>query len=648
VKARALLLALLLLLGLAGSASASVLVVGDSLVVGTGPYLKQQLSESVTYDGRIGRPSGEAVSVLRSKFSGQRVVVFDAGVNDDPGQPSRLSSDLAAARSVAGGRCLVVATMSRPPYRGVSVDGLNRAVRSFASSSPNVQLVDWRSAALSNPRLINSDGVHPTGAGYQLRARLFASAIRSCGSGSGGGGGGGAPPSSGGLPPAGTPPPANAHPPPQPRKRANPPQRPRKPPPEAPPPTLGNESPVLLDVPVTFDGLKGELIAPGGSGRHPAVVMLQGSGAGTREPYREQAEFLAEHGVAALIYDKRHPYSYSKLAADGRAAVTLLRSRPEVRPDAIGLWGFSEGASIAAMVAAGNPQVRAVMAVSASAIAPASQEEWAVRNALDIDGSAAGAAPVARYYSVASDLSADLRFDPEPWWRRVSQPVLAAWGSADAVVPVHDSASALAGALARGGVNHDREFRFFGGASHVLGVPAESNRPGSARGFKELSAAWLHDHLTGRPAPLISTPLPTTAVVRAEPVADVSLLERWPVQLAWLVLPAIALLVLGVRLWRRRADSPVPWVWLGGAVAVDLFALAALAFGVATIVEADGAGVQAVAGVPLVLVIAWLVTLLGVAASAFVLRRVRRREMPGLGVVLAGSAWLLLALYWLI
>jgi uncharacterized protein len=290
------------------------------------------------------------------------------------------------------------------------------------------------------------------------------------------------------------------------------------------------------------------------------------------------------------------------------------------------------------------------MVVSASAIAPASQEEWAVRHALDVDGAAAGSAPVARYYSLASDLSSDLRFDPEPWWRRVSQPVLAAWGSADAVVPVRDSAAALAGALARGGANHDREFRVFGGASHVLGVPAESNRPASAPGFKELSASWLHDHLTGRPAPLISTPLPAASRLAAEPVADVSPLERWPVQLAWLVLPALALLAFALRVRRRYAlpHGATQWAWVGGVLALDLLALASLAFAVAAIVEADGRGVQAIAGVPVVVLAAWLFTLAGLAATALLARRVRRTRTPGIAVVLAGSAWLLLALYWLV
>jgi dienelactone hydrolase len=651
----ALALAAAFVLAQASPASAAVLVVGDSLVVGTAPYLRQQLSTVVTSDGRIGRPSTEAVSVLRSKFSGQGVVVFDAGVNDDPAQPSRLSRDLAAARSIVGSRCLVVATMSRPPYNGVSVDGLNRAVRSFASSSPGVQLVDWRSAAVANPRLINSDGVHPTGAGYQLRARLFARAISACGTGGTGGGGGTTPPASGGLPPPGTPVPPGVPRPGRGRREAPvrpaPPKR-HKPRKKAPPPRLGDQSPVLLDVPVTFRGLRGELIAPGGEGRHPAVVMLQGSGRATGEQYREQAEFLAEHGVGALIFDKRHPYDYADLAADARAAVALLRSRPEVRPDAIGLWGFSEGAYIAPMVAAGNPEVRAVMVVSPSGVAPASQEEWQVRSALDVSGAGAGAgAAVSRYYALASDLSSDLSFEPDSAWRRVSQPVLAVWGSADRVVPVHDSATALAGALAGGGANHDRVFRLFAGASHVLGVASESDRPGSAPGFKELSAQWLRDHLTGRPAPLISTPIARASAVGAEPVQRVSLLSHWPVQLAWLVLPAVALVALGLRLWRRRSAEDVPaaqWWWLAGVVGLDLVVLAALAFAVAAIVDGNGQGVAAAAGVPIVVLVAWAFTLAGVAASGVLARRVRRTRAPGIGVVLAGSAWLLLALYWLI
>ncbi|MEA2458790.1 MAG: hypothetical protein QOC95_1762, partial [Thermoleophilaceae bacterium] len=264
----ALALAVLLLRGggPAPAATGSVLVVGDSLVVGTTPYLRRELSGvTVTSDGRVGRPSPEAVGVLRAKLGGQRVVVFDAGVNDDPAQPSRLASDLATVRGLVGGRCLVVATMIRPPYNGVTVDGLNRAVRSFAAATPTARLVDWRAAGLANRRLVNPDGVHPTAAGYALRAQLFARAIESCSSG--------APPASGGSPAPGTDTGAVPPPPPRPGRggRKAPPRTPARPAPRRPPPRLGSQSSVVLDEPISVASrgarLSGELLAPGGSGR---------------------------------------------------------------------------------------------------------------------------------------------------------------------------------------------------------------------------------------------------------------------------------------------------------------------------------------------------------------------------------------------
>ena len=163
-------------------AGAAVLYVGDSLGVGTGPYLRQQLDGvPVTLDAEVGRPSGVGLDVLSSKISSaDDVVVFDLGTNDDPANPGALAADLRAARQVAGDRCLVVATLNRPPLNGVSVDGLNRAVTSFAGRDPNAQLVDWHAAAASDPGLL-VDGVHTDADGYALRAKLFAQAVGSCG-----------------------------------------------------------------------------------------------------------------------------------------------------------------------------------------------------------------------------------------------------------------------------------------------------------------------------------------------------------------------------------------------------------------------------------------------------------------------------------
>ncbi|MEK6276411.1 MAG: hypothetical protein AABM29_00125 [Actinomycetota bacterium] len=159
-----------------------VLVVGDSLEVGTSPYLRQQLPGiPLTVDARTSRPSGDGVEVLGARLRPtDEVVVFDLGVNDDPAQPEILAGDLRAARSIAGDRCMVVATLSRPPLAGVSVDGLNSAVRNFAAQSPPVALADWRAATLASPGLLAADGVHATPQGYAVRAQIVAQAIGEC------------------------------------------------------------------------------------------------------------------------------------------------------------------------------------------------------------------------------------------------------------------------------------------------------------------------------------------------------------------------------------------------------------------------------------------------------------------------------------
>ena len=166
----------------AAPASAGVLVVGDSLSKGTAPYLKQQLgSIPLEVDAVTGRPSSRGVPVLAARLRPDHdVVVFDLGVNDGPGRPDVLAASLGAARDLAGGRCMVVATVMRPPVQGVSVAAQNQVVQGFVATTPGTQLVDWRTAARSRPGLVGSDGVHGTAAGYSLRGSLFAEAIMNC------------------------------------------------------------------------------------------------------------------------------------------------------------------------------------------------------------------------------------------------------------------------------------------------------------------------------------------------------------------------------------------------------------------------------------------------------------------------------------
>jgi lysophospholipase L1-like esterase len=173
----------------AQNAGGSVLVIGDSLQVGTGPYLEQQLGAMpVELDSRESRGSGEGLEALRARLRPDHtVVVFDMGTNDDPSNPDALYGNLQAARAATGDRCLVVATLLRPPYNGITYDELNAALERFALDTPGVQLVDWYGVATSTPGILYDDGVHARPEGYALRGRLIADAVRSCDGGGGGG-----------------------------------------------------------------------------------------------------------------------------------------------------------------------------------------------------------------------------------------------------------------------------------------------------------------------------------------------------------------------------------------------------------------------------------------------------------------------------
>jgi hypothetical protein len=168
------------------AAQESALVVGDSLEVGSGPYLRDQLP-GVEVDAEKGRPSTTGLAVLGSRLTAEHdVVVFPLGTNDSSAET--LAASLAGAAELAGPRCLVVATIARPPLGGASAAQLNRVVGEFAARS-GAQVMDWAAVVAALPGLLAGDRVHATGEGYALRAGMLAEAIAGCGAGAAGGGG---------------------------------------------------------------------------------------------------------------------------------------------------------------------------------------------------------------------------------------------------------------------------------------------------------------------------------------------------------------------------------------------------------------------------------------------------------------------------
>jgi len=103
----------------------------------------------------------------------------------------------------------------------------------------------------------------------------------------------------------------------------------------------------------------------------PAVVLVPMLGR-PKDDWNAVGQRLADAGILALAIDLpglSDPGDSKVLAgwsADVRAAVAYLASRPDVRPGLIGIVGASLGASLAALAAAADPAVRALVLVSPS------------------------------------------------------------------------------------------------------------------------------------------------------------------------------------------------------------------------------------------------------------------------------------------
>ncbi|MBB2903620.1 hypothetical protein FHR75_004463 [Kineococcus radiotolerans] len=131
--------------------------------------------------------------------------------------------------------------------------------------------------------------------------------------------------------------------------------------------------------------LVGSLLLPEGEGLFPAVLLVPGSGPVNRDSdhprarlgiTRQFAHALAQAGVASLRYDKRgvgastgdfKSTGLHENADDAGAALAALSARPEVAASAVFLLGHSEGALLAAAVAARGRPVAGVVLISCSA-----------------------------------------------------------------------------------------------------------------------------------------------------------------------------------------------------------------------------------------------------------------------------------------
>jgi dienelactone hydrolase len=126
--------------------------------------------------------------------------------------------------------------------------------------------------------------------------------------------------------------------------------------------------------------LAGTLVLPDGRRPLPAVFLFQGSGRQGRD--LSTARWFAEQGFVALAYDKRgvgestgdfRTGPFMDLCDDGLAALEYLKSRKEVDPRHIGVWGLSQGGWLGPLAASRSADVSFVIAVSGPGVSPGEQ-----------------------------------------------------------------------------------------------------------------------------------------------------------------------------------------------------------------------------------------------------------------------------------
>jgi pimeloyl-ACP methyl ester carboxylesterase len=256
--------------------------------------------------------------------------------------------------------------------------------------------------------------------------------------------------------------------------------------------------------------LAGTLTLPEGKGPFPAAVLITGSGPQDRDetllghkPFAVIADYLTRHGIAVLRFDDRGvgkstgdygTATSANLATDANAAADYLMTRREIRHDAVGFIGHSEGGMIGPIAMAGNDkiaflvmlagpgtaldklmlsqrrlvgsqmgmsevqldQAEPVMAAVFHAVASADTPEAGRQAARAVLTPAAmtmlgatGADPNLVLNQVTGPwFSYFLKYDPTPNLRRIKVPLLALDGSLDRQVPPEANLAAIRAATA--------------------------------------------------------------------------------------------------------------------------------------------------------------------------------------------------------
>lgn len=314
----------------------------------------------------------------------------------------------------------------------------------------------------------------------------------------------------------------------------------------------------------------------------PGIVFMHGAGTATHDNFWEMTEALASAGMVSLVPDKRldnytvRYRDYPAMAQDYLHSWEVLTSWPGVDPGRVGVYGESEGAFIAPVAAAENPDVAFVVLVSAPVVPAREQFALATDTYLRNLG-----APEQLLRAVPRLLGSEVPgggfvyadFDVSPYQQRMHQPVLMVYGTEDASMPIVQGPATVIEDLAVAG-NDAYTLRYFEGANHGIRIDGRL-----APGFPDAVARWvLGLPETAGAEPRIAGGQPEQRF-RAEPLDS----PRWYASGDMIVLTlvgGVVLLVLGPALWvisrvvRRPSERlPSPLARASAALAMSVLAV---------------------------------------------------------------------------
>jgi pimeloyl-ACP methyl ester carboxylesterase len=286
--------------------------------------------------------------------------------------------------------------------------------------------------------------------------------------------------------------------------------------------------------------LAGTILLPSTQSKHSAIEFLHGSGPEGRWASCYLAQKFAERGILALIYDKRgvgqstgdwQKVGFDALAEDAVAGIRFLQSQPEVDATRIGIYGHSQGGTIAPMVGVRAGDLYFVIASAAGGINPAEVETYSVENGIGIaqlplaersdarnyvetlidvayrgkdrkllDAMAvkfnnrswffAPPPPDNSYWPLQEQIAA---FSPREYWRQIKAPVLLVYGAHDERVPPRASADAIEAALKLGG-NRNVTLKMYSNADHTFTIvdpPKKGGWPKHEPDYAEILVNWV-------------------------------------------------------------------------------------------------------------------------------------------------------------